>query len=129
MSESAGLARRWSTPRMGAAWCAIGLPALLMAGLVGRLGVAPAANIGSRASMFEGVHGSASDITGKGLANPCALMLAAAMMLDNLDQPEVAKRVRTALHSTLSDPESSTRDLGGSATTARFTSSVMGNFR
>ena len=75
---------------MGAAWCAIGLPALLMAGLVGGLGGAPAANIGSRASMFEGVYGSASDIAGKGLANPCALMLAAAMMLDNLDQPEVA---------------------------------------
>ena len=101
----------------------------LMAGLVGGLGVAPAANIGSRASMFEAVHGSAPDIAGKGLANPCALMLAAAMMLDHLDQPEVAKRVRTALHSALSDPESSTRDLGGSATTAQFTSSVMSNLR
>ena len=101
----------------------------LMAGLVGGLGVAPAANIGSRTSMFEAVHGSAPDIAGKGLANPCALMLAAAMMLDHLDQPEVAKRVRTALHSTLSDPASSTRDLGGSATTAQFTSSVMGNLR
>ncbi len=54
-----------------------------VAGLVGGLGMAPGANIGEDAAIFEAVHGSAPDIAGKGIANPIALLLAAAMMLDH----------------------------------------------
>ncbi len=99
----------------------------LMAGLVGGLGVAPAANIGNHASMFEAVHGSAPDIAGTGVANPCALMLAAAMMLEHVNESEVGKRVKGALRATLSDPESRTPDLGGRARTEQFVDTVMGN--
>ena len=59
----------------------------LVAGLVGGLGMAPGANIGADAAIFEAVHGSAPDIAGKGIANPIALMLAAAMMLDHCKLP------------------------------------------
>ena len=99
----------------------------LMAGLVGGLGVAPAANIGAEASVFEAVHGSAPDIAGHGVANPSALILAAAMMLDHVDQSEVANRVRGSLRKTLADPDARTRDLGGTATTARFVEATKGN--
>ena len=99
----------------------------LMAGLVGGLGVAPAANIGAEASVFEAVHGSAPDIAGHGVANPSALILAAAMMLDHVDQSEVANRVRGSLRKTLADPDARTRDLGGTATTARFIEATKGN--
>jgi isocitrate dehydrogenase (NAD+) len=57
----------------------------LAAGLVGGLGLAPGANIGADAAIFEAVHGSAPDIAGQGVANPAALILAGAMMLDHLD--------------------------------------------
>ena len=99
----------------------------LMAGLVGGLGVAPAANIGSEASMFEAVHGSAPDIAGQGVANPSALILASALMLDQVDQTDVANRVRAALQTTLSRPESRTVDMGGSANTEQFVKTVIQN--
>ena len=70
----------------------------LCAGLVGGLGLAPGANIGTDAAIFEAVHGSAPDIAGKGIANPCALLLGAAQMLDHLGQPEKATRLRAGDH-------------------------------
>ncbi len=73
----------------------------LCAGLVGGLGLAPGANIGEHAAIFEAVHGSAPDIAGKGIANPCALLLAAGQMLDHLGQPEQANRLRDAIVATL----------------------------
>ncbi len=97
----------------------------LMAGLVGGLGVAPAANIGKDVSMFEAVHGSAPDIAGKGLANPSSLILAAAMMLDHVGQPEPAARIRTAIREALADPGNRTRDLGGEANTSDFVEAMI----
>ncbi len=67
-----------------------------VSGLVGGLGLAPGANIGTRAAIFEAVHGSAPDIAGKGVANPSAQMLAAAMMLDHLGELDAASRLRRA---------------------------------
>ena len=88
----------------------------LCAGLVGGLGLAPGANIGTDAAIFEAVHGSAPDIAGKGIANPCALLLGAAQMLDHLGQPEKAERLRAAIIATLEAKDSLTPDLGGRAT-------------
>ncbi len=90
------------------------------AGLVGGLGLAPGANIGTHAAIFEPVHGSAPDIAGKGIANPSAQMLAAAMMLDHLGEREAAKRLRCALEATIVQDNIRTPDLGGRAATAEF---------
>src|SRR3546814_8478223 len=68
----------------------------LCAGLVGGLGLAPGANIGEEVAIFEAVHGSAPDIASKGVANPCALLLGAAQMLDHLG---MADRKSTRLNS------------------------------
>jgi isocitrate dehydrogenase (NAD+) len=97
----------------------------LAAGLVGGLGLAPGANIGTDAAIFEAVHGSAPDIAGKGLANPSALLLAAAMMLDYCKLPELARRLRTAIDQVLNQDQVRTRDLGGSAGTAAFTAALL----
>ncbi|MFU8876882.1 MAG: isocitrate dehydrogenase [Wenzhouxiangellaceae bacterium] len=93
----------------------------LCAGLVGGLGLAPGANIGDEAAMFEAVHGSAPDIAGQGVANPCALLLGAAQMLDHLQLVGPARRVRGAIRAVLSagDPRI-TPDLGGKGTTESF---------
>ena len=96
----------------------------LIAGLVGGLGVSPGANIGERALIFEAVHGSAPDIAGQGIANPCALALAAAMMLDQIGQGAAAERLRAGLYAALRDDRSRTRDLGGKADTRGFTDAV-----
>lgn len=99
----------------------------LMAGLVGGLGLTPAGNIGTHAAMFEAVHGSAPDIAGKGVANPSALLLAACMLLEHVDQPEVASRIRGSLERLVrgGDPASLTRDMGGKANTREFTQAVI----
>ncbi len=97
----------------------------LMAGLIGGLGLAPAANIGTSEAMFEAVHGSAPDIAGKGVANPTALLLAAAMMLDHMGQPETAARVRNALQSVLDAGDVRTRDLGGTVGTGEFADAII----
>ncbi len=97
----------------------------LMAGLVGGLGLAPAANIGKDAAMFEAVHGSAPDIAGLGVANPSSLILSGAMMMEHVGQAPVASRVREALGRVLEDPSRRTRDLGGSASTSEFTRAVL----
>jgi isocitrate dehydrogenase (NAD+) len=95
-----------------------------MAGLVGGLGLAPGANIGSRVAVFEAVHGTAPDIAGHGIANPAALMLSAGMMLDYLGEAEAAGRVREAVVRAIRDDEVRTRDLGGDATTSGFADHV-----
>jgi isocitrate dehydrogenase (NAD+) len=97
----------------------------LVAGLVGGLGMAPGANIGADAAIFEAVHGSAPDIAGKGIANPIALMLAAAMMLDHVKLPELATRLRAAINATLNIDKVRTGDLGGYANTATFTQALV----
>jgi isocitrate dehydrogenase (NAD+) len=101
----------------------------LCAGLVGGLGLAPGANIGTDAAIFEAVHGSAPDIAGKGVANPTALMLAAAMMLDHIARPEAAARLRGALTATLEARDRLTGDLGGGASTAAFADAVVERIR
>src|ERR1700719_268237 len=97
----------------------------LVAGLVGGLGMAPGANIGADAAIFEAVHGSAPDIAGKGAANPIALMLAAAMMLDHCKLTEMATRLRTAIDQTLNVDKARTGDLGGHTSTADFTRAIL----
>lgn len=97
----------------------------LMAGLVGGLGFAPAANIGVDAAMFEAVHGSAPDIAGKGVANPTSLLLSACMMLDHVDQGGTAERVRAAIQSVLQGGVVATRDMGGTDGTAAYTEAVI----
>jgi isocitrate dehydrogenase (NAD+) len=96
----------------------------LAAGLIGGLGLAPGANIGSKAAIFEAVHGSAPDIAGKGIANPTAQMLAAAMMLDHIGELESGQRLRRAIETTIVSDNVRTRDLGGRASTAEFASAV-----
>ena len=92
----------------------------LCAGLVGGLGLAPGANIGTEAAIFEAVHGSAPDIAGKGVANPCALLLGACQMLDHLGHPDASRRVRAAIVATLEAKDRLTPDLGGSGSTDAF---------
>ena len=97
----------------------------LCAGLVGGLGLAPGANIGSKAAIFEAVHGSAPDIAGKGIANPCALLLAACDMLDHLGLSDNGKRIRAAIRDTLADRDRTTPDLGGSGSTESFADALI----
>jgi len=97
----------------------------LCAGLVGGLGLAPGANIGTDGAIFEAVHGTAPDIAGKGIANPSALLLGAAQMLDHLAMPAQAERIRVAIRSTLAAKDRLTGDLGGSATTEQFTDALI----
>jgi isocitrate dehydrogenase (NAD+) len=96
----------------------------LCAGLVGGLGLAPGANIGVDAAIFEAVHGSAPDIAGKGIANPCALLLGAAQMLDHLALPEQSERLRAAIIATLESKYGLTPDLGGQGNTMGFAQAI-----
>ncbi|HKX54683.1 MAG TPA: isocitrate/isopropylmalate family dehydrogenase, partial [Xanthomonadales bacterium] len=97
----------------------------LCAGLIGGLGLAPGANIGKTAAMFEAVHGSAPDIAGKQVANPCALMLAAAMMLAHLGQIDKAARLRSAIIATMASGDRVTPDLGGTGKTNEFADAII----
>ena len=96
-----------------------------LAGLIGGLGMAPGANIGADAAIFEAVHGSAPDIAGKGIANPLALLFAAAMMLEHVNRADLAKRLRAAVDRTLCEDNVLTGDLGGKATTKEFSRAVV----
>ena len=97
----------------------------LNAGLVGGLGMAPAGNIGRDAAIFEAVHGSAPDIAGKGISNPLALMLSAAMMLDHVGLQDKGKRLRDAIDAVLCEDKIRTGDLGGKANTREFTQAII----
>jgi len=101
----------------------------LVAGLVGGLGMAPGANIGTDAAIFEAVHGSAPDITGKGIANPTALLLAAALMLDHVKLGDKATRLRTAIDATLNVDKVRTGDLGGKNNTREYTQALVARIR
>ena len=97
----------------------------ICAGLIGGLGMAPGANIGDEAAIFEAVHGSAPDIAGQGIANPAALILAAAMMLDHLDLDDEATRVRSAVRAAIESHDRCTPDLGGSGSTQEFAQAII----
>lgn len=101
----------------------------LTSGLVGGLGLAPGANIGEHAAIFEAVHGTAPDIAGQGIANPGALMLAACLMLEHVGDLTSAQRVRGALEAVVREGKTVTRDLGGTANTAQFTDCIIGKLK
>ena len=97
----------------------------LTAGLIGGLGVAQGANIGSDCAVFEPVHGSAPDIKGQNKANPTALLLCAINMLKHIGQNDCANKVEKALYQVLKDGLYLTADLGGSSTTQEFTQAII----
>jgi isocitrate dehydrogenase (NAD+) len=97
----------------------------LAAGLVGGLGVAPGANIGTDCAMFEAVHGCAPDIAGQDVANPASMILSAVMMLRYIGRAQAADRVEAALAAVLRDGTVVTRDLGGSASTRGMTAEIV----
>jgi len=101
----------------------------LAAGLVGGLGVVPGANIGESLAVYEAVHGSAPDIAGKGIANPTAVILSGALMLEGLGEPQAAGRVRAAVERVLARKETRTRDLGGDASTAQYVAALCAEIR
>jgi isocitrate dehydrogenase (NAD+) len=96
----------------------------LCAGFVGGLGMAPGANIGDEGAVFEAVHGSAPDIAGKNLANPIALVLSGALMLEHLGEKDAARRVREAVTAVLGEGLHLTRDLGGTAGTTEIAEAI-----
>ena len=97
----------------------------LCAGLVGGLGMAPGANIGEGAAIFEAVHGSAPDIAGKNIANPTSVILASIQMLEYLGMQDKAERIREAVRTTIESGDRVTRDLGGTASTSEFTQAII----
>jgi len=102
----------------------------LCAGLVGGLGLAPGSNIGKDAAIFEAVHGSAPDIAGQNIANPCALLLAAADMLDYLGMNDKGARIRAAIRDVLThDRQRVTPDMGGQGTTDSFAQALVANLK
>ena len=97
----------------------------LCAGLVGGLGFAPSGNIGDEYRIYEAVHGSAPDIAGQGIANPSALLLAFALMLEALGKLDKANQLRDALAKVVAKGEVVTPDIGGKATTKQFTEAII----
>lgn len=96
-----------------------------ISGLVGGLGLAPGANIGEKAAIFEAVHGTAPDIAGHGIANPGAVVLAACLMLDHLGDMACADRIRSAMNTVIADGRALTRDLGGTSSTSEFADAII----
>ena len=97
----------------------------LAAGLVGGMGMAPSADIGDQYAVFQPAHGSAPDIAGKGIANPTATILSAAMMLEWLDAVDGAERIRTAVRRVFGDRRARTRDMGGTLSTTEMTDAII----
>ncbi|HEU0236526.1 MAG TPA: isocitrate/isopropylmalate dehydrogenase family protein [Candidatus Limnocylindrales bacterium] len=97
----------------------------LAAGLVGGLGVAPGANIGTYAAVFEPVHGSAPKYAGQNKANPAAMILSGALMLRHLGHPDEAGRVEAALRDVVAEGRTITYDLGGTAGTSEFAGAIV----
>ena len=99
------------------------------AGLVGGLGMAPGANIGLHAAIFEAVHGSAPDIAGKGIANPTSVLLAAAMMLEHVGLKDKRTALEHAIDQVLNVDQIRTGDLGGHATTLEYTTAIINRLK
>jgi isocitrate dehydrogenase (NAD+) len=97
----------------------------LAAGLVGGLGVAPGANIGTEAAVFEAVHGSAPKYAGLNKANPTALILSGVLMLRHIGRTDVAERVEDALRTVIAEGKATTYDLGGPAGTSEFADAIV----
>lgn len=97
----------------------------LCAGLVGSLGLAPGANIGSDCAVFEASHGAAPDIAGQGIANPIALILSGALLLRHCGEMSAAQRVEDAVQAILAQPQYRTRDLGGEASSQKLTEALV----
>lgn len=97
----------------------------LCAGLVGGLGFAPSANIGNDVSIYEAVHGSAPDIAGQNKANPSAILLAFAMLLNDNGMEEKAERLQKAIYAVIEEGKETTADIGGNGTLRRFTNAVI----
>ena len=95
------------------------------AGLVGGLGLAPSGNIGDHNGLFEPVHGSAPDIAGKYIANPCSMILSASMMLDYLGEWEISNDIKQAVEKVMADCKIRTPDLGGDASTMDVTKAIV----
>ncbi|MBE6492355.1 MAG: NAD-dependent isocitrate dehydrogenase [Methanobrevibacter sp.] len=95
------------------------------AGLVGGLGLAPSGNIGDHNGLFEPVHGSAPDIAGKNIANPCSMILSASMMLDYLGEWEISNNIKKAVEKVIADCKIRTPDLGGNACTMDVTKAIV----
>lgn len=95
------------------------------AGLVGGLGLAPSGNIGDHNGLFEPVHGSAPDIAGKHIANPCSMILSASMMLDYLGEWEISNDIKSAVEKVIADCKIRTPDLGGDACTMDVTKAIV----
>ena len=96
----------------------------LIAGLIGGLGFAPAANIGKDVAIFEAVHGSAPDIANKGIANPTALLLSGALMLDHIGETDKANMLRKAIETTIVDGNK-TIDAGGNLSTDDYVQAII----
>jgi isocitrate dehydrogenase (NAD+) len=101
----------------------------LAGGLAGSLGLAPGANIGEHASVFEATHGSAPDIAGKGIANPVSLILSGAAMLRHVGCFDEAVKIDEATHRVLTEDAILTPDLGGTATTMQLADAIAGRVR
>lgn len=97
----------------------------LGAALVGGLGFVPGANIGTDKALFEATHGSAPDIAGLGIANPTAMLLSAAMMLDYLAYPDKARLLRVAIDRLYQDKDNFTRDIKGPLNTEAYTARLI----
>ena len=97
----------------------------LCAGLVGGLGFAPSANIGDKTRIYEAVHGSAPDIAGQDKANPSAILMAFAMMLNDLGMTDKADKLNTAIQAQVAEGKVITADIGGTAGTKEFTQAVI----
>lgn len=100
----------------------------LAAGLIGGMGLAPSADMGDRAAVFQPAHGTAPDIAGQGIANPIAMILSIAMLLEWLGHPTsiaAATRIKAAVAATLTDPNCRTPDLGGCLTTQQMTDAMI----
>jgi len=97
----------------------------LAAGLIGGLGLAPGANIGDEIAVFEAVHGSAPDIAGKNIANPIAIILAGALMLEWIGEVDAARKVEKAVQNVISEGKVRTRDLGGNSSTTEMGEAVI----
>lgn len=96
----------------------------LAAGLIGGMGMAPSADIGDRHAVFQPSHGSAPDIAGRGIANPTATILSAAMMLEWLGMTEAAGWIHRAVERVYADPSRRTRDMGGQMTCSEMGAAI-----